>query len=412
VKKPGVYLILASVLSICLIFSSMAQAQSTASVSINFSGTINTHTPTSELKTAIVIYGTKTLTAAQQARVADFNMLVTGVDMTQSTLAGIKSINPNIKIFVYIDTIAVSPILNTEQNPIWNEVNAHEDWFVHDNSGNRVINTYWWGWYLMNVSSGWRDSFVQQANNILNSPYVDGIYGDDVLNEIRWTIEAGVFSDATTNVVLEQTDFPASYLNNWKSDMVVFLNYVESHITSSKLFIINSEERTTNVFLTQSDVDGKMGEGFAEAPTKANLIEHIDGMIRDSATGKIFISESNAASPYALTNRSVEFCYAATLLGMNGDQCYFGYNYGQYYGYEQGANYMPTLVENLGNPSGAYYQSQSVYMRNFANGRVLLNPSDASHAVNLGGNYQLSNGTIVSSITLDPWSGEILLSHV
>ena len=408
VKKTAVYLTFALVLLGSLIFSSMAQGLGTASVSINFSGTINARTSTSELKTAIVIYGTETLTAAQQADVANnFDLLVTGTDMTQATLAGIKALNPNILIFVYMDTIATH-----DYYPFWSTVNAHEDWFIHDNAGNRVINTYWWGWHLMNETSGWRDFYVQHSNTLLSSPYVDGIFGDDVINEIRWTIMAGVFSDAVTNAVLTTSDFPSSYLDNWKSDTVDFLNYVKNNINSNKKFIINSEERTTNLYLVNTNVDGKMGEGFAGATTEAMLLESINGMVRDSATGKIFIAENYAGSSMAETSRSAEYCYVATLLGMNGNNCYFGYNYGLYYGYEQGANYMPALVTNLGSPSGTYYKSQSVYQRDFANGKVLLNPSDASYTVNLGGNYQLLNGTIVSSITLDSWSGEILLSHV
>lgn len=412
-KKALACLTFTLVLSVPLLFSVSQGLGNGSQTIVNF-GTIAPAKPMAsmELKTAIVIYGTEVLDATQQANVANFDMLVTGVDMTQETLAGIKAINPNIKIFVYIDTIAVSKISNTKENPLWTTIDAHEDWFMHNKAGNRVINNYWWGWYLMDINSGWRDFYVQQANILLSSPYVDGIFGDDVLNEIRWTITAGVFSDAVTNAVLKTSDFSSSYLDNWKSDMVNFLNYVKNHMTAGTKFIINSEERTTNVYLNQTNVDGKMGEGFAESPTVARLMESIDGMVRDSATGKIFLSESNAASPYAPTTRSAEYCYAATFLGMNGNECYFGYNYGQYYGYEQGNNYMPALVTNLGNPSGVYYQSQGVYMRDFTGGIVLFNPSDNSYTINLGNTYQLTNGTIVSSITLDPWSGEILLSHV
>ena len=132
-------------------------------------------------------------------------------------------------------------------------------------------------------------------------------------------------------------------------------------------------------------------------------------MIRDSATEKIFIAQNTAGWSGSPINRSPEYCYAATLLGMNGDKCYFGYNYGEYYGYEQGATHMPTLAPNLGSPIDGYYKSQSVYQRDFANGKVLLNPSDASRTVDLGGNYQLLDGTIVSSVNLDSWSGETLL---
>ncbi|MGB8810498.1 MAG: putative glycoside hydrolase, partial [Acinetobacter calcoaceticus] len=322
-------------------------------------------------------------------------------------LAGIKAINPNIKIFIYIDTIAVSKTLNLVDNPIWTIVDAHENWFMHNNAGNRVINNYWGGWYLMDERSGWRDFYVQQANTLLSSPYVDGIFGDDVLNEIRFTITAGVFSDAVTNAVLTTSDFSSSYLDNWKSDTVDFLNYVKNNMNSGKKFIINSEEYMTNDYLTLTGVDGKMAEGFA---AKTDIMNSINGMARDSATGRIFIAETYVPTP--TSTPTAKYSYVATLLAMNGDNCYFGYNAAYYYGYEGGANYMPVFVTNLGSPSGSYYQSQGIYMRNFTNGIVLFNPSDNSYNLDLGNNYQLLNGTIVSSLILGSWSGEILLSHV
>ena len=362
---------------------------------------------TSELKTALIIYGTYSLTPAQQADVANFDLLVTSYEMAQDSLAGIKALNPNILIFVYIDVVACHPIINTQPNPVWDEVNSHEDWFIHDNAGNRVINTYWWGWYLMDVRSGWRDFYVQRSNELLSSPYVDGIYGDDVINEIRWTIEAGVFSDAVTNTVVAQADFPSSYLDNWKSDMVVFLNYVKNGINGK--FLINSEERATNSYLVNTNVDGKMSENFVGTTSESRFLEYVNGMVSGSATGKIFLAESTGGwEPYTPSQHSGEFCYASALLAMNGENCYFGYNYGAYYGYEQGTDYMPTMTSNLGSPSGAYYKIQSVYQRDFTNGKVVVNPSDASYTVNLGGNYQLLDGTTVSSISLGPWSGEIL----
>ncbi len=361
-----------------------------------------------ELKTAIVIYGTEALTTAQQANIANsFDLLITDTEMTQTTLAGIKAANPNILIFIYLNTIATQ-----ESNSFWSIVDAHENWFIHDNSGNRVINTYWGGWYLMNHTSGWRDFYVQYSNTLLNSPYVDGIFGDDVINEIRWTITAGVFSDAITKATLTTSDFPSSYLDNWENDTVNFLNYIKNNMVLGKQFIINSERRTTDVYLMDTNVDGKMSEGFAGAITEDKVIESINGMILDSATGKIFIAENNAGSPTSPTSRSAEYCYAATLLGINGNKCYFGYNYGFYYGYEQGATHMPVLETKLGSPSGAYYKSQGVYMRNFTNGIVLLNPSDSYFTVNLGGNYQLANSnSTILNISLSPWSGVILLSH-
>ena len=65
---------------------------------------------------------------------------------------------------------------------------------------------------------------------------------------------------------------------------------------------------------------------------------------------------------------------------------------------------------DIGIPTGSYYASQNVYMRNFSSGKVLFNPSAGSHNIILGQNYYLTNGTRISTITLDPWSGEIVFT--
>ena len=262
----------------------------------------------------------------------------------------------------------------------------------------------------MNITSGWRQFYVQYANTLLSSPYVDGIFGDDVLNEVRYTIMAGVFSDATSNVVLTTSDFSSTYLNNWKNDVVGFLNYVKNNMSLDKKFIANSEEYDINSYLTQTNIDGKMAEGYA---SKNDIMASINGLARDSALGNrncrnlcfFPVSAPTASTPTA------DYSYVATLLGMNGTNCYFGYNAAYYYGYDGGVDYMPVLVTNLGSPSGSYYQNQGVYMRNFTGGIVLFNPSNNSYSINLGNNYQLTNGTKVSNMILGSWSGEILLSN-
>jgi hypothetical protein len=150
-----------------------------------------------------------------------------------------------------------------------------------------------------------------------------------------------------------------------------------------------------------------------------NPITYINAMARDSATGKIFLAENGAIIPDNLNSttlaeiaQNVNYCYAATILAMNGANCYFGYNAGTYYTYNAGVEYMPNMNTNLGSPSDMYYQSQGVYMRDFTGSIVLFNPSANYYNVTLGQNYYLTNDTIVSSIILSPWSGEILLSHV
>ncbi|HEX9412142.1 MAG TPA: hypothetical protein VF916_01435 [Ktedonobacterales bacterium] len=72
----------------------------------------------------------------------------------------------------------------------------------------------------------------------------------------------------------------------------------------------------------------------------------------------------------------------------------------------------PEYGAQIGSPTGAYYQSQSVYMRNFTNGVALVNPSaSTSYTVTLAGSHHdLYGHAVGSQVTLPPASGLVLLN--
>ncbi len=66
---------------------------------------------------------------------------------------------------------------------------------------------------------------------------------------------------------------------------------------------------------------------------------------------------------------------------------------------------------NLGSPIGAYYtfDSGSLYVRDFENGKVIVNQSDSPYAYVLDNSYKVINGTTVSgSLLVYAKSGVIL----
>ena len=69
---------------------------------------------------------------------------------------------------------------------------------------------------------------------------------------------------------------------------------------------------------------------------------------------------------------------------------------------------------SLVGPLGSYYQisSTSVYARDFANAKVLVNPSATSYAIALSGGYTTLGGQSVSgTITVAPHTGTILFKQ-
>lgn len=62
----------------------------------------------------------------------------------------------------------------------------------------------------------------------------------------------------------------------------------------------------------------------------------------------------------------------------------------------------------IGTPSAPYSKAGSVYRRVFSNGLVLVNPTTSSATVALSQPYRTLSGTLVTSVTLAPHTGQIL----
>ena len=224
------------------------------------------------------------------------------------------------------------------------------------------------------------------------------MFGDNVYNLI-----SPIGGDLNATV-------PASAASSWHSNMISFLTYIKANLLPGKLLIINTDDWVNNDYLNL--VDGEMCENFVTGyynPNNMSLL--LDEIAQASATGKIIWCAplTNETDPKGVTNTLIIYCYTAFLCAVNGSQTYLSFN--DWQSPDGSYGYYPILnTVNIGISQGSYYYSQNVYMRDFTDGLVLFNPSANSYNVNLGGNYQLLNGTAVSNIVLDPWSGEILSS--
>jgi hypothetical protein len=313
-------------------------------------------------------------------------------------MQSIKAKNPNVKIIGYKNLIGMYTYLDD-----WAEANSHEDWFVHDASGNRILNVDW-GWYLMDVGvQGWRQHWVSYVNGKMNNTAYDGVFADDVWNAIAdWSLSA--FDKV----------IPASVISRWHNDTIGMLQHVKDNLLPSKILINNSDEWSTNDYI--SITDGELIEGYAHAPWNA-LADFerpsIDVLARKCATGKIVwassgIDTSTATRPQI--DAMLKYCYASFLIGMSGSKAYWSWNtYGTIYS-DLSSRYQPIMDTEIGQPIGSNYTSQNVVIRNFAGGKVLLNPSASSYNVSLEKPYITLDGQTVTSATLGPHTGEVLFA--
>ena len=71
--------------------------------------------------------------------------------------------------------------------------------------------------------------------------------------------------------------------------------------------------------------------------------------------------------------------------------------------------YSPGWATNVGVPVGGRYAVGIGWRRNFSSGTVVINPSGSgSQTFDLGGAYQMPDGSVVTSVTVGPASALVL----
>jgi len=359
--------------------------------------------------------------------------MVTNYDGSLNT-AGIQSLynlkqaNPNILIFYAMSTIFTAtfmpnwsnPVAGQTTGPLASSINSQEDLFAHDNAGNRIV----YGGssaqqYLMNIGSpAWTNYYSAWINYIVSLAYkgaivFDGVFSDDATTGLPPELYDAVTGQAI-GVGTAPNDVPSSFADNILSNVINQYQYAKSNMPSKKVLFCNAQDTTFINYL-----DGLFLEGTFIAPWVNNGLPNLGNlstMIAVSSAGKIFCSYNEL--PTGLSNATElqysNFAYCASLLGMAGPYCYFACDLGAggTKNYSVETSLLPTIPTNLGPPTAAYtVNSQGIYMRNFANGLVLVNPTANSITVNLGANYtEIGSTTIISSVTLTPYSGMILIT--
>lgn len=391
-------------LSLVLLNQSLAFALSNSYATVASSGTIR---ETTGVRKHIVAYGLGTSASEDLIQhLAQFDIVDIGSEFSRQA-AKIKALNPKAIVIAY-DSIMSSASTNKD----WPEINAHEDWFLHDVNGNRIRAVEGFaGWYGMDVGNlGWRQHFANRVKALLETYLsLDGIFADNAWNTFMYNV---------WNVPKEQLSPDIG--SHWHNDMLGMINLVKGTI-GSKLLIINTSNDGDYV----DACDGKMEEGFVHASWDAfdqfnslsSWFRQVDSSLEHvSRRGKYYLAQSGTEIPENPTEADLEkvravmmYCFSSYLLGVNGTKATFGFNFIS--SKDGSLAYYPEFdaARALGSPVNYFYSFASVYSRDFYMGKVLVNPSTSSYTVDLGGEYKTLDGQRVSSVTLGAHSGIILL---
>jgi hypothetical protein len=330
--------------------------------------------------------------------------LITLQNWAAQRAPNIKRLNPKARILFYRFAHGT---WDWQEN--WDEINAHESWFMHAPLGQRTRhadpND---AFYLMDIRNPeFRAYQIRYIMKFVNT------YGFD-----------GVFWDGPPGTIMGEAFSPMSNpsaVATWHRDILIFLWEMKQAL-GSKLLVTNSTPIHDSGVPGADDsdflayVDGTMMEGFGHAPWEPATSTPDDTWFwqqkmakRNISAGKILdvISglQLEGTSPDQVHRWQI-FTLASFLLRTDGVRGY--YQWGPW-GTDEQAPIFPEMNVNLGAPLREASSNGAVYQRDFARGKVVVNASDRLHAIELGSPFRLPNGPTVSRITLKPWTAAILI---
>jgi len=272
-----------------------------------------------------------------------------------------------------------------------NLVSPHEDWFLHNASGQRIARSG--GWFYMNPSSaGWRQYMVNKIGRYFSTqfPGLDGIFLDDT-----W---------ATHNTVPNCADCPSNAV--WHDATMQNLQAIKAALPAGKKLTMNSDDIAQAGYagITDGFMWEDLGTGWCDGcwESQTSIEQHLsDADAEVAAGGDVLLVGQGDCS---CSIQQMRFSHALYLMVAGP---HVSYRFGNAGGY-QWWDY-PEYGWNLGTPLGPRFKPvATVFERTFSNGAALANMGTTSVTINLGGSYIQPDGSSATSVTLGAHQGVAL----
>ena len=308
----------------------------------------------------------------------------------------------------------------------WNFLDAHENMFCHSDSTiqdtcTRIETIY--GSYLMDggdiVSSTapdaithWINYYAITASHQVDSCDYDGLFMDSAGHKLN------------SDELEDTTKIPWDYSDStWRDDRYVALNFVKSYLPN-KLVIFNGLHSDNGADSSLYLTDGGMWEDFAyncntgDYKGVGGWWQAITCMQNNRDIARLILTVKKPGLINDTTART--FSVASYLLIVNDNTVLTLSDYS----WSNHIQYFPEFNISLGTPTGDFYYNQdSLFIREFDDGMVLVNPfatSTKTYTLNqpyykvtgTGGGIIDSNATYNGCLNYDSISGTVTIPPV
>lgn len=333
-----------------------------------------------------LLSGSALESASTIATLAEFDLIVIPSEAqsyNRAFFSSVRALNPDIVILAYVPTVSWNNAYWSDPLHAEMKKGIKDSWWLRDEDGNKT--SIWPNTYALDLNSGWTDylaTFVDEK--MMPTGLWDGIFYDEVMDR-----------------------------SDWKDGYAHLFSVTRAKLGSDAIIITNGSSSTAFT----PYVNGRMFETF---PSTGNAVSSWNG----SAADYLSLSAKLGYDPVIVVNVNTEntgaksdyqkmrFGLTTTLLGDG----YFSFDYGtenhaQLWTYDE-------YDVALGEPKGAASSEGGIWEREYAQGKVVVNPTGAAQTVRLGGEYEklrgtqdaaVNDGSIVSRVTVNAQDGLVLL---
>jgi hypothetical protein len=305
--------------------------------------------------------------------------------MTRSWTLRMRRLNPRFLMLHYQLAIGTGPapfVIGDRWTNDFRSVTRHEDWFLHDDQGHRLLQPAW-NWYVMDLRfdgsrprTGFPDYWLKTAIERMRENGDDGCFADSYTQDILMNQLRPPFAWFTD---------PKACMRNWLPQLNRYGAYCAAgfHHQPERFYylpnlggLVTTWDRTTDLFVG----DGGMNEGFcAGGPGQYYSVDdwklQMSRVLSLAAAGKIVLCQTGTDR----ANLDHRWFIVGSYLLTRGHRSYL--NMFQMSTLEWYPEYTLDLGGYRSEPKpdvNEYWDpAWKLFRRDFARGTVLVNPTEA-----------------------------------
>jgi hypothetical protein len=337
----------------------------------------------------------------------------------------LKQLNPHATLLMYVPSQEIANFSSTLENgnlwkDIYNTVQAN-DWWLY--SANRQKISTWPSTSWINASSAGKNTNGQQftdylakivSDKISQDNTFDGVFYDNIFDDISWT---------TTDIDIDndgRADSIPVVNAYWRDGMSKLIAATKTY-APNKLVLGNEKSNYYN-----GQMNGKLREHFPGEyfyGWKEEMEKYINNRLVNEPKVFIINSDTNNIDNSTYDLRKLRFTYGSALLGDG----YFSFDAGDkshnstwwYDEYNVHLGKPSNTLKNILSSNSAI--GRGVWMREFDNGFIYLNTTEAAQTINLTSDLEkikgvqapeINSGAIVRKVTINQDDAIILQKRI